>query len=106
MRRVVIRPDFVFRARRLAVFVDGCFFHGCPKHATWPQNNAGFWRAKIEGSIARDRLQNRVLRAHGWRVLRVWEHGLATRHAARTIGRVQRALDATQPRDRAQERGR
>jgi DNA mismatch endonuclease (patch repair protein) len=86
------KPDFVFPKQRLAVFVDGCFWHGCPKHATWPKNNAAFWRKKIEGNKARDRKVNRLLRAKGWRVLRIWEHSLAKRQAARTLARLRRAL--------------
>jgi DNA mismatch endonuclease (patch repair protein) len=89
--QVIVRPDFVFPKQRLAVFVDGCFFHGCPKHATWPKNNAAFWRAKITGNMARDRLQTRLLRAHGWRVIRIWECQLVPRRAARTITRLWRA---------------
>jgi DNA mismatch endonuclease (patch repair protein) len=72
-----VRPDFVFREARLAVFVDGCFWHGCPKHATQPKNNAPFWRKKIAGNKTRDRLVTRTLRRHCWRVLRIWEHELA-----------------------------
>ena len=71
-----VRPDFVFRKERVAVFVDGCFWHGCPKHATWPANRAAWWRAKIEGNRSRDRRVNRALRRAGWRVVRVWEHQL------------------------------
>lgn len=89
-----VKPDFVFRAERLAVFVDGCFWHGCPKHATWPRRNAAFWRAKIEGNIARDRRVDRALRTAGWRVLHLWEHALTPRLAARTLARLRRALAA------------
>jgi DNA mismatch endonuclease (patch repair protein) len=71
-----VRPDFVFRKVRLALFVDGCFWHGCPKHATKPKNNAAFWRKKLAGNRRRDALVTRTLRRAGWRVLRVWEHEL------------------------------
>ncbi len=71
-----VRPDFVFPARRLAVFVDGCFWHGCPRHGTRPQGNAAFWRAKFRRNRARDRRDTRRLRRDGWRVLRLWEHEL------------------------------
>jgi DNA mismatch endonuclease (patch repair protein) len=71
-----VRPDFVFRARRLAVFVDGCFWHGCPRHGTWPQDNRAFWVRKFRLNRARDRRNTRDLRAAGWRVLRLWEHEL------------------------------
>jgi DNA mismatch endonuclease (patch repair protein) len=67
-------PDIVFRGARLAIFVDGCFWHGCPKHYTAPRANAGFWTAKIERNRARDRRVDRELVADGWYVLRLWEH--------------------------------
>jgi DNA mismatch endonuclease (patch repair protein) len=63
------KPDFVFPKQRLAVFVDGCFWHGCPKHATWPKTRAAFWKAKIEGNRSRDRRVNRALRQRGWVVV-------------------------------------
>jgi len=88
------RPDFVFARARLAVFVDGCFWHGCPRHATWPKNNAAFWRTKILGNRRRDRAVDRLLRAAGWRVLRIWQHALTKKHAARTIARLGPLLDA------------
>lgn len=68
------RPDLVFRPARVAVFVDGCFWHGCPVHATWPKNNAEFWRQKIETNGLRDRDTDRRLEEAGWEVVRVWEH--------------------------------
>ena len=74
--RFRVVPDFVFARQRVAVFVDGCFWHGCRWHGTRPQGNAAFWARKLEGNKARDRRVNRVLRRHGWRVLRIWEHGL------------------------------
>ena len=60
--------------RRVVVFVDGCFWHGCPEHATWPKNNAEFWREKIETNRRRDRDTDRRLAEAGWTVVRVWEH--------------------------------
>lgn len=79
------KPDFVFPKQRLAVFVDGCFWHGCPKHATWPKTRAAFWKAKIEGNRSRDRRVNRALRQRGWVVVRVWEHALRRKDEARTV---------------------
>lgn len=71
---VKTKPDIILRDHKVAVFVDGCFWHGCPKHATWPRANRQWWRAKIEGNIRRD-LRNRArLRRVGWAVLRAWEH--------------------------------
>jgi DNA mismatch endonuclease (patch repair protein) len=71
-----VRPDFLFPARRLAFFVDGCFWHGCPRHGTRPQGNRGFWLRKFRQNRARDRRNGRDLRAAGWRVVRLWEHAL------------------------------
>ena len=86
------RPDFIFRAVKLAVFVDGCFWHGCPKHGTKPKNNAAFWRIKLEKNIARDRLVTRTLRSKGWRVLRIWEHELLKKNRERLLRRIDKAL--------------
>jgi len=77
IRHFRVRPDFVFPKLNLAVFVDGCFWHACPKHATKPRNNAAFWQKKLAANQARDRVVNRTLRAAGWRVVRIWEHELA-----------------------------
>ena len=74
--RFQVRPDFVFAARRLAIFVDGCFWHGCPRHGTRPRGNAAFWREKFRRNQARDRRDTRCLRREGWHVLRLWEHEL------------------------------
>ncbi|MEQ9501589.1 MAG: DNA mismatch endonuclease Vsr [Deltaproteobacteria bacterium] len=68
------RADIVFGPRRVAVFVDGCFWHGCPLHATWPKANATFWKEKINTNRTRDRDTDRRLVDAGWMVVRVWEH--------------------------------
>jgi DNA mismatch endonuclease (patch repair protein) len=93
-RWVFGKPDFVFPKQRVAVFVDGCFWHGCPKHTTMPRNNAAFWRKKLVANKSRDQLVTRTLRGAGWRVLRVWEHELARKNAHRLAGRIQRFLAA------------
>jgi DNA mismatch endonuclease (patch repair protein) len=82
------KPDFVFPKLKTAVFVDGCFWHGCPKHATQPKTRASFWLAKITGNKARDRKVNRLLRAKGWKVVRVWEHELRRRDEAKLVRRL------------------
>lgn len=69
-----MRADIVFPKRRLAVFVDGCFWHGCPSHGKRPRTNAGYWEQKIDRNMARDRRDDALLEEAGWRVLRVWEH--------------------------------
>jgi DNA mismatch endonuclease (patch repair protein) len=74
VRGVRRRADLVFPRTRVAVMVDGCFWHGCPEHATWPAHNAAFWREKIETNRDRDRDTDRRLVEAGWSVLRVWEH--------------------------------
>lgn len=68
------RADIIFPDERISVFVDGCFWHGCPIHGTWPKKNADFWRAKIERNRTRDEDTDRRLREEGWTVVRFWEH--------------------------------
>jgi DNA mismatch endonuclease (patch repair protein) len=72
--RVPGKPDIVFTAAKLAVFVDGCFWHGCPEHGTRPKTNRTYWDAKLERNRARDREVTAALEAAGWRVLRFWDH--------------------------------
>ncbi len=85
------RPDFTFRKPRVVIFVDGCFWHACPTHATMPANNRAFWRKKLTGNQTRDRLVTRTLRKNGWRVVRIWEHEL--RRPARVLARLGRLLE-------------
>lgn len=66
--------DIIFPGLKIAVFVDGCFWHGCPQHATWPKQNSEFWRQKIETNRARDADTDARLRALNWTVIRIWEH--------------------------------
>jgi DNA mismatch endonuclease (patch repair protein) len=90
--RFQLRPDFVFPVRRLAVFVDGCFWHGCPRHGTRPRGNAAFWRAKFRRNRARDRRDTRRLRRAGWRVLRLWEHELKPKSRTSLLARLRRVF--------------
>ena len=87
-----VRPDFIFRQVRLALFVDGCFWHGCPKHGTKPKNNRIFWKNKFARNKARDVLVTRTLRRAGWRVFRIWEHELAKKNQLRLTRKIQRTL--------------
>jgi len=86
------RPDFAFPKAKVAVFTDGCFWHGCPRCYRRPKGNRAFWDAKLARNRARDRAVARELRKRGWRVLRLWEHALAGPAAARAVGRVRRAV--------------
>jgi DNA mismatch endonuclease (patch repair protein) len=81
--------DVVFGPTRVAVFVDGCFWHGCPEHGTWPKNNAEFWRAKIETNRRRDSDTDAQLEDAGWLSVRVWEHETVEVAAARIMAAVQ-----------------
>jgi DNA mismatch endonuclease (patch repair protein) len=83
------RGDIVFTRKRLVVFIDGCFWHGCPEHATAPKTNAAWWRDKLAANVARDRRVDEQLRLRGWTVLRIWEHEPATD----AVARVRAALD-------------
>lgn len=68
------RPDIAFPRARVAIFVDGCFWHGCPEHFSEPRRNADYWGPKLARNRSRDRAQTVALEAAGWRVIRVWEH--------------------------------
>nr|WP_278045545.1 very short patch repair endonuclease [Edaphobacter modestus] len=95
--RVASRPiaevrrtaDLVFRRAKVAVFVDGCFWHGCPLHHAPPKTNAGYWVQKIEGNKARDQHTTALLKAAGWRVLRFWSHEEPTAVATRIAEVIQ-----------------
>ena len=85
------RPDIVFPRARLAVFVDGCFWHGCPEHFQQPANNADFWAAKIEANHRRDLRVDAQLVADGWSVVRVWEHDVQ-RRIGDCVGRIEQEV--------------
>jgi len=80
---VRVRPDIVFTAKKIVVFVDGCFWHVCPEHGRQPTTNEWYWTPKLRRNMKRDQLVNSALEAAGWRVIRLWEHeALATAVAA------------------------
>jgi DNA mismatch endonuclease (patch repair protein) len=87
------RPDFAFRRERVVVFVDGCFWHGCPTHSNMPVNNRPFWEKKLGANRVRDRLVTLTLRKRGWVVLRIWEHELA-KDSDGCVRKITTALDA------------
>ena len=69
-----VRPDIAFTARRVAVFVDGCFWHACPEHGSKPRANDWYWTPKLARNVERDRVADQTLAAAGWHVVRIWEH--------------------------------
>jgi DNA mismatch endonuclease, patch repair protein len=99
-RSVVGSPDFSFSRERVAVFVDGCFWHGCPKHCRIPKTNRSYWEQKLAANRLRDRLVNRTLRKNGWRVVRIWEHALAKREAV-CVRRIRDGLEAARELNRS-----
>jgi DNA mismatch endonuclease (patch repair protein) len=92
-QKVFGKPDFLFRRYRLALFVDGCFWHGCPKHCKIPSGNRSFWKKKFATNKARDRRVNRELRRLGWQVIRIWEHDLARRQN-HIVARIERVINS------------
>lgn len=91
---LVGKPDFVFRRERVALFVDGCFWHrhpGC-RFAYTPKSRLEFWLPKFDRNVARDRVVTRELRETGWKVIRVWECALTPRRKIATVRRIERAL--------------
>lgn len=90
-------PDFVFPSARVAVFVDGCFWHGCPIHGIIPATNRAFWASKLTRNKRRDRIVVRKLRSSGWRVVRIWQHQLREPDkVAHQIARVLRRQSSVQ----------
>ncbi|AZG47183.1 very short patch repair endonuclease [Gordonia insulae] len=83
------RGDIVWRGIRLIVFIDGCFWHGCPQHATRPRANAEWWAEKLDNNIRRDRRTDLALIDRGWTVLRFWEHEDSKGVADRIVARIE-----------------
>jgi len=87
------KPDFVFTKEKVAIFVDGCFWHGCPLHYRPPSTNELFWIEKVKTNRSRDASSSRVLRKKGWRVIRIWEHDL--KRCVWVLKRISEALAKT-----------
>lgn len=85
-------PDFIFPKHRVAIFVDGCFWHSCPEHVSQPATNRLLWRKKLDRNMERDRLVTRTLKNRGWRVLRIWQHELKRGTETHCVNRIKRAL--------------
>jgi len=82
--------DIAFPSRKVAIFVDGCFWHGCPAHSHLPKSHEDYWHPKLKRNIEHDRMKEKKLSAEGWRVLRFWEHELDDME--KTLGRIQAEL--------------
>ncbi|MEN6627754.1 MAG: very short patch repair endonuclease [Candidatus Sumerlaeia bacterium] len=89
---IVGKPDFVFRKERIALFVDGCFWHGCPDHCRIPQSNRDYWLNKIVVNKKRDTKIRRKLRSNGWSVIRVWEHEIKTKAVLKKIQKIKKMI--------------
>jgi DNA mismatch endonuclease, patch repair protein len=96
-----VKVDVLFPRQRIAVFVDGCFWHACPDHMTWPKANAAWWRTKLTRNRERDQKVNADLRVAGWTVIRVWEHEKPDEAAQSICLAVRKALQENQPSVRA-----
>jgi DNA mismatch endonuclease (patch repair protein) len=92
-RSIAVRPDVVFTRQRLCIFVDGCFWHGCPDHQRVPRNNTAYWQPKLASNVARDRRVDAALRSDNWTVVRIWEHEAVS-------GAVERVTHALAARER------
>jgi len=97
------RPDIVFPGRKVAIFIDGCFWHGCPEHYVRPRSRPDFWADKLATNVTRDQRQTETLEALGWRVVRVWEHAVFET-LEDVLKETLEALDAESWTPRAQER--
>lgn len=85
------RPDFVFPRLKIAVFIDGCFWHRCPNHCRLPASNKDYWNKKIERNRIRDKKTSKALREKGWTVIRIWEHEIKTNEFNRKLNLIKKA---------------
>ena len=92
---VRVRPDIAFTRIRLAIFIDGCFWHCCPEHGSQPATNTGYWSPKLAANVERDLRQTEILERAGWRVLRFWEHAPADEVAQAICENVRAARAGT-----------
>ena len=98
-----VKPDLTFKGQRLAVFVDGCFWHGCEFHCRMPATNQEYWVTKIARNVGRDRATDERLAMQGWRVIRVWEHAdpsLAAEKILAALGRIPSPVEQPTGNDR------
>jgi DNA mismatch endonuclease (patch repair protein) len=102
---LVGKPDFVFQRLKITVFIDGCFWHGCPSHCRMPTSNIDYWNNKIEKNKTRDRKITKALKMKNWQVIRIWEHEIKTSKLNRKLNRLKKKIaqqcappDAAEPR--------
>lgn len=106
-QKVYGKPDFVFRKSRVAVFVDGCFWHGCPEHCKMPSTNPEFWKRKLAANRERDAEVTEKLQDVGWQVLRIWEHELKAANEDALLAKVSETMSGqAKPCDKSHGRGR
>jgi len=86
------RIDIAFPTERVAVFVDGCFWHRCPEHCKMPKSNVAFWKRKINGNAKRDKRETSALKKEGWKVVRIWEHDIRKR-PWKALNRIRKSLE-------------
>jgi len=94
------KPDFVFPKSRLAIFIDGCFWHGCKEHCRIPESNSDYWISKIDRNIKRDSLVNSELKKRRWCVLRIWEHELRKENYKEKLELIKKIVEQGAPPDR------
>ncbi len=86
-------PDFVIPKSRLAIFVDGCFWHGCKEHCRMPESNSEYWISKIDKNIKRDNLINKGLKEERWTVIRIWEHELTKGNHKKKLNKIKNLVE-------------
>lgn len=91
------KPDFVFPCLRIAVFIDGCFWHGCPNHCRMPSSNVDYWHNKIEKNKKRDKKITKNLKMKGWQVIRVWEHEIKSGKLSKKLKRIKEVAKQDTP---------
>ncbi|OGP84905.1 MAG: hypothetical protein A2Z08_04600 [Deltaproteobacteria bacterium RBG_16_54_11] len=84
------KPDFVFPRSKIAVFIDGCFWHKCPKHCRLPASNKAYWNSKIEKNRIRDKKITKILKEKGWMIIRIWEHEIKTNELNRKLNLIKK----------------
>lgn len=84
------KPDFVFSPAKIAIFIDGCFWHGCPLHCRMPSSNINYWNKKINKSKVRDKKISKTLKMKGWQVIRIWEHEIKSGRINSKLNRIKK----------------